>query len=290
MSHVEFTPSLRDDGSLDPECLENAGQRWIKNWLKARLSGSDPYFPIDRRSDEDPDALIVGILRENGLGHPASALVCRAVSRLLAEAGGKAPKLPSYFRGCIRLCQRVHLPQTNAWFTEQIAEFAKAHARTEQRWGGYEQAKEILFAGIVQAPGLPEAASSRSWERLLSTPRYATLALLSLSQSFSQQVSYLVRWWQSCPPAERQAELHQMMFTALKGEDEENLASIFDSAASSYPADLKAAINRALTANGASAVFTDGVRQLSLVNSIGGAISKAGHRRELLPELQVAAH
>ena len=255
MKQTEFVPTFRDDGSIDPQCFEQAGLRRLRRWLRDRLSGVDPYLPIDTRSDEDPEALIVSILRDAGLAHPASSLICRVVAQLLDEAGQRAPKTPAYFPSAIRLCQRIRMPQTSGWFTEAVEELAASAAKAAERWGGYEPAKEVIFAAIVQAPGLPTAASRKSWQTLMKQPRYATLALLGLGHSFCEQVKHLRDWWRYCPAGERPAELDQLIFGALKTEGEEHAIAALNSVGSSFPRELKAAISRALRANGARQAF-----------------------------------
>src|SRR5438094_222790 len=120
MTESVFEPRLQLDGTLDPECLERMGPDWLANWIRDRLSGRDPWFPLDRRSDEDPESLIVGLLRNLGLGHPLVPLVGQAVRHLFAQAGTAAPSMPAYFRPLLRLCQQVALPPTAPWFLQEL--------------------------------------------------------------------------------------------------------------------------------------------------------------------------
>jgi len=269
-------------------CFEQAGLRWVKQWLEARLAGSDPYFPLDTRTDEDPEAFVVAVLRDAGFQHPASELISRAVLDLLDRSRSMAPRKPAYFEALIGLCQRVVLPQAGTWFTEAIEQLAQVTEDFERRWGGPERVREIVFAAIVQAPGLPPAASRQSWLRLMSIPRYATLALLGLGGSFEDRLKHLTDWWASCAAEERDRELNQMMFSALKthaGQDgRDSVQDILRSGGWSYPRPLKEAINRALRENGADPAFDDPSQQRPSRHCREGAIKRAGWRQEhLLP-------
>ncbi|MBM4034568.1 MAG: hypothetical protein FJ291_22725 [Planctomycetes bacterium] len=259
MTQDAFKPTIRKDGTLDPECFAQAGQRWVTEWLRARLSGTDPYFPIDLRSDEDPEALVAGILRDAGLVHPGSCFIARAVLSLLERARKVAPRVPRYFGSLVALCELTPLPTTGPWFAREVRELAADSDRLEKRWGGYEQAKEIVFAAMVQCPGLPSAASREAWEALLMIPRYATLALLAVGTSFREEARHLKDWWHHCPAGDRERDLDQMIFTALKAHAGNNggtsVQAILRCMARRYPPDLKEALDHALVANGADPAF-----------------------------------
>lgn len=280
MKQKEFKLTFRDDGTIDPQCIEQAGLRWVKTWLVRRLSGDDPFVPLDKRVDEDPDALVVGLLRDAGLAHPASSLISKAVLSLLDQSAKRAPEVPPYFSNTLRLCQQVRIPDTSTWFTDQLAQIAKAPARAEKRWGGIEGTKEIVYAGAVQAPGLPSAASRKAWQDLLKVPQYATLALTGLCRSFEDQVTHMKPWWRRCPTTERDLELNQMLFTGLKTESEKAVLAILKSSGGSFPADLKEAINRALRENGSRVVFSDSAEQNHSREALWGAIKGAGQKSQ----------
>jgi len=254
-----FRPTVRKDGTLDPACFLQAGLRWVKQWLEARLSGSDPYFPIDTRYDEDPEAFVASILRDAGTDSPGAAILCRAALQLLDRARDLAPRVPPYFKSLLRLCQRLSLPQAASWFTEELATLAGDPDAADRRWGGYDHAKEIVYAALVQTPGLPTAASHESWLALMKTPRYATLALLGAGTSLREKALHLREWWHSCPATDRERDLDQMIFTALKthaGRNGDNtVQSILRSVGQPYPHDLKDAIDRALQENGGEPAF-----------------------------------
>ena len=156
---------------------------------------------------------------------------------------------------------------------------ARAPAEHEKRWGGYDVAKEIAYGAIVQAAGLPTAASHKSWLRLLKKPKYATLALLGLGQSFAEQASHLGLWWQSCPPDERERELGQLVFTGLSTQDHGTIISILRSVGHSFPNDLQQAINEALRENKAAPAFP---LPRGGAHSCASAIAGAGQRREFV--------
>lgn len=144
MTEPIFQPRLQEDGSLDPEPLERMGLDWLTGWMRERLSGRDPWFPIDRRSDEDPDLLIVGLLRRIGSGHPFAALLGSAARRLLEEASAESPFLHSL----LRLCQQVALPATSPWFTTELERLAQSPEDSAVRWPESTLTDEILFAAL----------------------------------------------------------------------------------------------------------------------------------------------
>jgi hypothetical protein len=239
-----FTPTLREDGTFDPDSLERAGLRWVTAWLKGRLSGKDPYFPIDRRGGEDPEALVVAILRDAGTAHPATDLIARALLALLDETRTCAPEIPPYLKPALRICQQVRLPQASSWFTGELKALANDPEAVEARWGE-KVVREILYAASLQAPGLPHAASHESWLALLRVPRYATLAWVGLGPSFAQQVAHIADWWQACPADKRQAEVNHFVFMGLKSEGEEEVRRIVRSAVYKWPDELRSAVEEA---------------------------------------------
>lgn len=282
MSQDEFRLVIRSDGTIDPECIEQAGLRWVKNWLARRLSGEDPFSPLDRRVDEDPEALVVALLRDAGLKHPASSIISRTVLYLLDRSAEKAPDVPPYFGATLRLCQQVRLPDAGAWFAQELALLAKAPAKTEERWGGYETTKAIVYAAAVQSPGLPSAASRKSWLALLNIPRYSTLALAGLCCSFQDRVDHLRLWWQKCPADQRPLELDQMIFTGLKTEGEATVMAALAASGASFPSGLKSAVNSALQSNGARTLFRNATTGLQSREALWGAISNAAQRPDLV--------
>jgi hypothetical protein len=266
-----FIPTLREDGTFDPDSLERAGLRWVTAWLKGRLSGRDPYLPIDRRGGEDPEALVVAILRDAGTAHPATELIARALLALLDEARTCAPEIPSYLKPALRICQQVRLPQASSWFTEELKKLANDPETLEARWGE-KVVREILYAASLQSPGLPQAASHESWLALLMVPRYATLAWAGLGSSFRQQLVHITIWWQSCPAAKRKAEIDHFVFMGLKTESDEVTRRLLISAGALWPQDLKSAINVAFRRQGFVEVFS--CQSQSMRSAILGAARK----------------
>ncbi|HEX4960691.1 MAG TPA: hypothetical protein VF173_07615 [Thermoanaerobaculia bacterium] len=254
MSEPLFEPRLRADGSLDPECLERMGPDWLAGWLRERLSGRDPWFPLDRRIDEDPEALLVGILRGVGSGHPLVPLVGHAIRRLLDDALAEAPSPSPWFRPLLRLCQQKALPLTASWFAAELDALARYPEAFAGRWPDRELADGILFAAIRQSPGWPGSPARPIWKVLLTRPETATFALSALGTSLHQQVSHLAAWWQACPEDERDLELGQLIFVALRTEGEDETRAVL-SRTLSLPRDLQEAIDRRLRANGARPVF-----------------------------------
>ncbi|HEX3553979.1 MAG TPA: hypothetical protein VIA62_12205 [Thermoanaerobaculia bacterium] len=291
MSEGTFRPSLREDGTFDPDCLEQAGQRWVTTWLKNRLSGHDPYFPIDKRGDEAPSGLIVSILRDAGSTHPSTALIGRGILNLLDEARKLAPEIPPYLKPALEISQRVRLPSTSIWFTEELRGLAADPKAVDERWGT-RLVKEILHGAIRQSPGLKQAASHASWQAVLNIPRYATLAWMGLAQSFIASLDYMEAWWKACPVDRRQAEIDQFIFTGLKTEGSEKVHEFLGDPFDSWAADLQAAVDSALEKNGedriktkrkgAAFAFQGSLSSSPLLRSSShrSAIDEAARRRE----------
>jgi hypothetical protein len=249
VSQETFWPSLREDGTFNPDCLKEAGQRWVTTWLKSRLSGHDPYYPIDKRGDEAPSSLIVSILRDAGTTHPSTALIGRGILDLLDEARKLAPEIPPYLKPALEISQRVWLPSTSIWFTEELRGLAADPEAAEERWGT-RLVKEILHGAIRQSPGLKQAASHASWQAILKVPPYATLAWMGLAQSFDASLDYIEDWWKACPVDRRQAEIDQFVFTGLKTEGSGQVREFLRCRSESWSADIQAAVDSALEKNG----------------------------------------
>ncbi|HEV7509700.1 MAG TPA: hypothetical protein VGS07_32810 [Thermoanaerobaculia bacterium] len=282
MSEGIFRPSLRKDGTFDPECLKEAGQSWVTAWLQDRLSGYDPYFPIDKRGDEAPSSLIVSILREAGTTHPSTALIGRSILNLLDEARKLAPEIPSYLKPALEISQRAWLPSTSIWFTEELRCLAADPAVVEGRWGT-RLVKEILHGAIRQSPGLPRAASHASWRAILRMPQYATLAWMGLARTFDASLVYMDDWWRACPAPQRQAELDQFIFTGLKTEGREQVHRLLIDHFDSWADDLQVAVDSALEKNGDRRIAAATAFQRSALyrsSTHRSAIEEAARRRE----------
>jgi hypothetical protein len=277
MTEPLFEPRLQPDGTLDPECLERMGPDWLAGWIRDRLSGRDPWFLIDRRSDEDPESLIVGLLRNLGLAHPLVPLMGQAARRLLVQAGQVSPPAPSYLHPLLRLCQQVALPATGPWFLAELKSLAEQPENFAALWPEGGLADEILFAALRQAPGRPGAPARPYWQALLNRPESTTLALTALGTSLQEQVSHLAIWWSVCPREERNLELSQLIFEALIAGEEEARAIL--GKAASLPPDLRAAIDRELEAQGARPAFAAPKR---VAKSSSKFLEDAGLRREVL--------
>jgi hypothetical protein len=240
-----FVPLEGPDGTLDPGCLEGMGERWVLNWLRERLSGSDPYLPLDLRSGEDPDARVVGLLRSAGPLHPASRSIGRASAHLLAESEQHPSEPPAYFSSLLRLSQQVRLPDAEAWFGAFVGDLAQNPGRVEALWGA-DSVQQMVYASIRQVRGEPGSAIHSAWLRLLTSPRYSTMALLALSPSFEVEVKHLATWWNACPASERPRELRQRIGRAVKLLGDSQVRELLLGTWTTFPASLRSAVNVAL--------------------------------------------
>jgi hypothetical protein len=223
------------------------GERWILSWLRSRLAGKDPYWPLDRRSDEDPDAKLVLMLRSAGPLHPASRSIGRAGLQLLKEAIVQRPaEPPAFFASLLRLCQQVPLPDVEPWFAALINELAEDPRETETRWGSA-PTKEIVYAALQQTRGARDPRLRDSWQQLLIVPKYTTQALIALSPSFETEVNYLPAWWDACPPEDRPRELRQAITRAWKLEGDQPLREILSAKWLGLPGGLRNEINMILS-------------------------------------------
>lgn len=277
-----FSLKLTDEGTLDPSCIQEAGARWVLHWLRARFSANDPYLPLDHRVDEDPESLIVGILTDVGLAHPASVLITRALSQLLSEAEAATPDLVPFLSPLLRVCQRVHLPSLGSWFLAQLEAIALAHDAFEQRWTGVSQVNELLYAAIVQIPAQTVPAARPHWRALLGIPRYATQALLGLGRSFVDQIEFLPSWWDSVIVGERDRELAQLVKAAIRTVGQNRVIQSLQDNALLIPVDLQQAIDAILSAERVDPAFSGQRQHGRTAGGFTAAICNAALRRDLV--------
>ncbi|HTG31668.1 MAG TPA: hypothetical protein VLB76_01960 [Thermoanaerobaculia bacterium] len=275
MRRAAFIPRLRDNGEVDLSCLEGMGDEWIWNWLKSRLSGDDPHFPIDPRVGEDPEALVVGLLREAGERSGLWRTIARAVRYLLYEASDVIPEVPPFFGPALRICQRCRFTEVEGWFVETLRRLAENSDPLERAWGE-RLVKEITYAAVLQIPGIPTSPARQAWLHLFEDPRYTTIALRGLGASFSQRLSYLPQWWQICARGDREKQVDNMIFTALKVHSFQEICPLLQSQQYRFPYELEVAINDALERYGAARVF---IVHGSYIRSI----MNAGRRSEMDP-------
>lgn len=284
MTEPIIEPHLREDGTLDPESLERMAPVALVNWMRGRLSGRDPWIPIDRRSDEDPEALIVATLKSLGSGHPVVPRLALAARQLLEEVRAASPDSVEYSRALLRLCQQTTLPATAPWFSAELARLAEYPDEFTAHWSeGLRD--EFLFAALRQSPGWPGSPVRPAWEVLLTRPESTTQALSALGTSLEQQAMHLAVWWRACPRNDRDLELSQMIFEALATEGEEGVRLVL-AQAPDLPADLRNAIDRELRANGARPLSAPTARRAT---RIPNSLKNAGFKREHLLNQQTEA-
>jgi hypothetical protein len=277
------TPRIAADGSLDPGALADLGDRWILSWLRDRLAGNDPYWPLDRRIDEDPDAKVVALVRSAGSLHPASRSIGRASLRLFEEVAKQPAEPPAFFASLLRVCQRVRLPDVEPWFSAFVGELALHPREAEAQWGKG-PTLEVLYAAIQQLRGAPGSRVHASWQRLLTSPNYTTHALIALSTSFNEEMEHLSAWWHACPPGDRRRELRQGITRAWKLEGTESLREILTGKWSALPANLRGTINQILIELKLAPIG------LHSAESVCRAIGNAGQRPELVLGREAERH
>jgi hypothetical protein len=270
-----FTPVIGPDGSLDPSSLADMGERWVLSWLRERLAGRDPHLPLDRRSGEDPDAKVVGLLRSAGPLHPASRLIGKAIARLLREAGEQSQNPPDYLASLLRVCQQARIPDTDSWFSVFVERLAEDPAAVEAQWSSASLG-EIIYAAIQQVRGTPSSPIHAAWVRLLRQPRYTTQALIALSSSFEIELDYLALWWLACPAGERARELRRRMARALALEGDEKIREALSARWSDLPASLQHALDVVLGQLGVAEV------RAHANSHCGRAIRNAAQRPDLV--------
>ncbi len=252
MSEAVFQPLVREDGSLDPVSFERMGDSWIESWLRERLSGRDPHFPVDIRAGEDPEAFVVGLLRQAGPVQLATLAISRSVLRLLDEARRFAPQTPPWLIPLLRLCQQVRLDLVFSWFREELQAIASDSDAARQRWGDLRVIRGILLAAVLQAPGRSPSPALEAWQMLLKTAEFSSLALAALGSSFEQKLLYLTDWWNHCPPDRKGRELKYLIYRAL---EQQEPIYILLTQVHSLPPDLCEAIDQELQAQGAQPFF-----------------------------------
>jgi hypothetical protein len=277
------TPRIAADGRLDADALADMGERWILSWLRERLAGNDPYCPLDRRIDEDPDAKVVALVRSAGPLHRASRSIGLASLRLLDEAAKQPAEPPTYFVSLLRVCQRVMLSGVEPWFSAFVSELAGHPQETEAKWGRG-PTHEILYAAIQQLRGMRGSQVHASWQQLLTYPEYTTHALIALSPSFKEEMEHLAAWWEACPPGDRRQELRQGITRAWKLEGTERLREILTGKWSALPANLRGTINQILVELKLAPIGLHPAR------SVCRAIGKAAQRPEVVLSRETARY
>jgi TIR domain-containing protein len=260
VSEPVFQPLVRNDGSLDPASFERMGDSWIERWLEERLSSRDPHFPVDIRAGEDPEAFVVGLLRQAGPVHSATLAISRSVLRLLDEARRLAPRTPPWLSPLLRICQQVRLDLVFSWFREELQTIASDSDAARQRWGDPRTIRDILLAAALQVPGRSPSPAIGAWLALLKTADFSSLALAGLGSSFEQKLPYLADWWTHCPPDRRGRELKYLIYRAL---DQEEPIHVLLMQAPTFPPDLCEAIDQELQAQGAQSFFDTWTPELS---------------------------
>ena len=245
-----FELALREDGSLDPACLERMGERWIAQWLRDRLGGRDPYIPIDQRTDEDPEALVVDLLRAGrALRHLFSGnRPCRSCP-LGRRSPGRSRGPPVFSSPAPTLRAGAH--DSDLYLVSgRLTALSRNPAPAECRWGSAAIIEEILFAARRQTPGLPESPAHDLWLGLLRQPRFATMALLGLGLSFARLVAHLPVWWRTSPSEEKSRALGEIVFQALSAEGETPCGRPLQQLAPAGSLKVEGAVDRELQANG----------------------------------------
>ena len=246
---------IRDgSGVLDPMSFVKAGRAWTVDWLRSRLSGLDPYFPVDHRFGEDAAAGLGTLLRDIGTGHPASALFSVGVRQLLEELSQALPDYPVYGDQLIRLLQLTYLPAAHAWLKEQLRYIAVEGENARARWGTPDRIKEVLYAALKQVAGTHRKGITGLWENLLTHPAFATIALEALSGSVDDRLHYLQQWWETHPPNTAR-DLRQIVYLALREVGRPSLIASLRAVEAEFSYDLRRAIDAALRAEAGCEAF-----------------------------------
>lgn len=256
---------------LNATFLEQIGIDWISAWLRTRLSGSDAFAPLDGRTDEDPEAIIVSFIRQVGSRSPSAVSIGQAVVRLLDDCS-PPNLLQPYLKSLLRLCQRVVLPATNSWFTEQLLAAANDRASFRERW--LTNTNEVLYSCAQQAPGYVGSATRDSWLALLRQPDTTTVAWYALARTNADRIRHLSSWWATAPDEETQRELRYLLFTGLKDNEPDEFLSLIESAGSAWSQSLRDAIDSELKHLGTSPIFVTASSR-----SLHCAIDGAARRR-----------
>jgi hypothetical protein len=262
MKETHLRVRRRQDGTLDPGSFSGLGIREVVAWLRSRMTGMDSVIPVDRRADEDPEALIVGLLRDIGAADPVSRLIASSVRQLLVEASSDPALAAPFIVPLLRLCQQVVLPIAADWFVAELASIAFDLDRYRLRWQDPKVVDDIIRAATVQAPGLPSSSSRAHWLALLQRPEMATAALLGLAPSFRERAMHLSEWWSRAPSTEKLKELRFLLVIGQRTEGIEGVKQILMAVGSSWPGDLKVAVNKILVRNETRAAFVTATEQV----------------------------
>lgn len=271
-----FEPRLKEDGSLDPNSLIESGAPAVGEWLRLRLSGTDAFFPIDARTDEDPASGLAQFIAHWGLGHPAAEMLAKAVATLLNDASKALPTVATFAAQLLYLLQLVAIPRTQRWFLNVL------HAAVDHnpdRFGGWEHTglgSQLLFAAVRQVPVVTYPRAKPAWEKLLVRADAAPIALSALSRNIEDRLHYLPRWFATVPQEDRDRDLSSLVFQGLTERGTSGLVEVLRARESNFSPDLRDAIDRACYVEFGQSAFRQpppcGVGYL--------AIAGAGFRRE----------
>jgi hypothetical protein len=239
--------------------LESASVEDTVSWLRKRASGIDSLFPLDAKAGEDPERVLIALVRDLGLRHPATERLGLALLRVLT----KHTEDKELTQLALRLCQRQFLPYTSRWFLAELSRLTRAGKPSRHD-------VEIALAAIIQAPPLV-AGAREYWVLLLKVPIFSTIALNALNQGWHDALRYLPDWWSAAPPKTRDIELRQLIASIVR----ENGANValpeISRVGSSWPQPLRDAVDRALATNSLQRIFRRGDRTMGLCSAIDGA-------------------
>lgn len=172
------------DGHVDLDRLERtANPSKIKRWIKLRLCGQDPYWPVNHQDMEPPHALFVLLAERSGPKGLTRALIEQSLVQLLPEVRANNPP----WRG--ELLQLVRIIRPASGFTLLATILQERHRFPSEQ---IDDRADIDWLLTVAA--YPSDSLYRLWLEILKKPdpRHRTIAYRALAQDWQLALEYLL--------------------------------------------------------------------------------------------------
>lgn len=260
--------------------LLRSGLPELQLWIASRLIGEDRVFPLDSRSDEDPDALFVWLVQTKGYGDGAVDRLTTAMAAMLDSCSVGQGVLPPWLPPFLRMCERIRFPRLGEWFLKQLTWMAEPENAS---WADVDRRSHytmFLMAAARQLTVLPGGMIEHLWLALLQGGTFGEIPLIGLSSTFQGRIRYLASWWRHAAANDRQNQLRSMMRTARRLERADEIMSEVRAYSLALPRDVIQIISAELD----SAELDSNDEPRDDARSISNALRGAGLRPDVLTQ------
>jgi hypothetical protein len=214
---MEHGPNLKrnEQGRLDVRALEqDLSEELLRQWLRDRLRGRDPYWPVDHDNLETPEQVFIDLWHRASPGSMFRELLGRVCRELLQEAWASRRRA-RWHAPLLSLVAAIQPPHCAGILNSIVSSIASAtdhtDTKTDRRW---------LFAAAAYRPPQPELVPV--WRDLLQHPEYGTVAYRALARDPELGISFLPAYW-SALPEEHRSLLFERAVQRIAGEVEQPL-------------------------------------------------------------------